>query len=214
MAFDINNLDFNNAGSWPPVAKAVAILLVITAVGAAGYWFIIKEQRENLIVVEAQEQQLRAEFKRKQEKLANVEAYRQQLQELRVMLAELLKQLPTGTEMPNLLDDISETGRRNGLVFELFKPEAETPKDFYAAKPISIRAKATYHQFGDFISDLAALDRIVTLEEAAIQANTIRRQGSRFASEISDEVQNIEAKLQVYRYIEESEVARDANTPG
>ncbi|MGF1528579.1 MAG: type 4a pilus biogenesis protein PilO [Candidatus Competibacterales bacterium] len=201
---DINELDFNNIGSWPWAAKVVLLLLAMAAVGAGGYWYIIKDQREALAGVEREEEQLRAEFQRKQSVMANIESYQQQLQELEAILAELLEQLPSRTEMPNLIDDISELGRRNGLVFQLFKPGNEERRDFYVARPINLEARATYHEFGDFISDVSALDRIVTLENARV-LNPSGRAGA----DAPDGVQTIAATLQIYRYLEENEIPQD-----
>ena len=186
---ELNDLDFNNAGSWPAAIKAVAILLVIAAVGAAGYWFDTKDLLSELDASRHIEQELREEFTRKQKVLANIDAYRAQIEELKGLLATMLKQLPTRTEMPDLLEDISNTGRSNGLAFELFKPQSEQPRDFYAANPIAIRARATYHQFGAFISSIAALSRIVTLEQATLSGK--------------DDALLIEATLQTYRYLDE-----------
>lgn len=190
---DLNDLDFSNAGSWPTIVKAVAVLLVVAAVGTTGYWFDSKSLLEELDAAQRSEQQLRQKFIRKQKVLANIDAYRAQLEELSGMLATMLQQLPTRTEMPDLLEDISNKGRTNGLTFELFKPQNEQPRDFYAAKPIAIRAKANYHQFSAFVSSIAAMSRIVTLESATLSGK--------------DNDLLIEATLQTYRYLEEEDAA-------
>ncbi len=187
---ELNGLDFNNAGSWPLAFKLIAIVLVIVAVGAAGYWYDSEALLEELDASRQTEQELRLKFQRKQKVLANIEAYRAQIAELKDMLASMLQQLPTRTEMPDLLEDISNTGRINGLEFELFKPQPEQPHDFYAAKPIAIRARANYHQFGAFVSNIAAMSRIVTLENAKLKGE-------------EDESLRVEATLQTYRYLEE-----------
>jgi type IV pilus assembly protein PilO len=201
---ELNDLDFNDAGGWPPTIKAIAILIVIAAVGAAGYWFDSKVLLEELDASERKEQELRQQVTRKQKVLANIDAYRAQLRELKGMLDTMLQQLPTRTEMPDLLEDISNTGRVNGLDFELFKPEGEQPRDFYAAKPISIRARATYHQFGAFVSSIAAMSRIVTLEKAKLSADVSRERGPKNSiAAAEDESLIIEATLQTYRYLDE-----------
>jgi type IV pilus assembly protein PilO len=191
---ELNDLDFNNAGNWPTVVKALAVLLVVAAVGTAGYWFDSKSLLEELDAAQRSEQQLRQKFIRKQKVLANIDAYRAQLDELSGMLATMLQQLPTRTEMPDLLEDISNKGKTNGLIFELFKPQNEQPRDFYAAKPIAIRAKANYHQFSAFVSAIAAMSRIVTLESATLSSG-------------KDDNLLIEATLQTYRYLEEEDAA-------
>lgn len=197
---DLNDLDFSNAGSWPPLIKGIAIILLIAAVGAAGYWFDAKDLLQELERAQLNEIQLKEEFKRKQEVMANINDYRKQLEELQALLDTMLKQLPTRTEMPDLLEDVSNTGKINGLTFELFKPESEQPRDFYAAKPISIKARGSYHQFAAFVSSVAALPRIVTLESASLSESP-----SRGASDVDDDTLQIEAKLQTYRYLEADE---------
>jgi type IV pilus assembly protein PilO len=210
---DLNNLDFNNAGGWPPLAKAIAVIIVIAAVAGFGYWIDTSSQLDSLESVRATERQLRQEFVEKQRVITNIDAYRASIETMRTNLDTLLRQLPTRTEMPDLLEDISNTGRKNGLNFELFKPEAEQPREFYAAKPISIKARASYHQFGSFISNIAALSRIVTLESASLLDLQQQQQqsGSRPAA-VSKPRETakpllIEATLQTYRYLDESEAA-------
>ena len=188
---ELNNLDFNDTGSWPPLAKGIAIVLVLVAVGAAGYYFDIQDQIAELKRVQQQEPGLLDEFQRKYKVMANIEDYRKQLEELQGMLDTMLQQLPTRTEMPDLLEDISNTGRVNGLVFQVFRPQDELPKDFYAAKPIQIRATGTYHQFAEFVSSVAALPRIVTLERAVLKETNS-----------GGDALDIEATLQTYRYLE------------
>jgi type IV pilus assembly protein PilO len=202
---ELNNLSIQNAGSWPGSIKAFVVVLVITAVGALGYWLDTSELLSDLEAVRTTELKLRNEFSQKQSVMANIDAYRAQLQDLQGLLNTMLRQLPTGTEMPDLLEDISNTGKVNGLTFELFKPEVEQPRDFYAAKPISIRARGTYHQFAAFVSSIAALSRIVTLENATIIAprdDPNRRIVSQDDGD-ADDVLRVEAILQTYRYLDD-----------
>lgn len=198
---NLSDFDLREAGDWPLAGKAVLVVLVIAAVLGAGYYFLINTQFEELDRVTRQEQTLRQEFIEKWRVAANLEALRQQLKQMETDLEALLRQLPTGTEMPNLLEDVSNTGKKNGLEFELFKPESEQPKDFYAAKPITIKAKGTYHQFGAFVSGVAALSRIVTLEKAALAgvAGKEIKTGKATNPPLS-----IEATLQTYRYMDEA----------
>lgn len=130
----------------------------------AGYWLFIRDQYAMLEQTRAQEGELRAAFEAKQQKVANLDAYKQQLEQMRISFGTLLRQLPSQTEIANLLQDISQTRVAVGLDEDLFKPEAERPKEFYAEAPIKIRVIGTYHQFGEFASGLAALPRIVTLD--------------------------------------------------
>ncbi|HMR02294.1 MAG TPA: type 4a pilus biogenesis protein PilO, partial [Candidatus Competibacter phosphatis] len=154
---NLNDIDLREAGDWPWVGKIVLVVLVIAAVLGAGYYFFTSDRLEELDRVTREEQQLRQEFIEKQRVAANLESFRAQLKQMEAELEVMLRQLPTGTEMPDLLEDVSSTGKKNGLDFELFKPETEQPRDFYAAKPITIKAQGTYHQFGAFVSGVAAL---------------------------------------------------------
>ena len=197
---NLSDIDLREAGDWPLAGRLVLVALVIATVLGAGYYFFTSDQLQQLETVKNEEEKLRKEFVEKQRVAANLEAFRAQLAEMEETLGEMLRQLPTGTEMPDLLDDVSNTGKQNGLEFELFKPEAEQPKDFYAAKPITIKAKGTYHQFGAFVSGVAALPRIVTLENATLAGVG---KGKRAAN--NQEPVEIQATLQTYRYMDESQ---------
>lgn len=197
---DVNDIDFSNAGAWPPVLKFIAVLLVIVAVCAAGFWFDTKELKAEYERAQREEVNLKQQFESKQKVMANIDAYREQLDELRGMLAEMLQQLPTETEMPDLLEDVSRIGVENGLAFELFRPESEFNEGgVFVSKPIAIRARANYHQFASFISDVSALSRIVTLEEVRI--TTSEQRGDTEQQDEDNLV--IEATLQTYRYPED-----------
>jgi len=168
---DLNELDINNIPSWPLPARIFVVALVFTGVLGLGYWLDIKDQRVNLEQVEAKELELRQTFEAKASKAANLAAYEQQLEEMKESFGAMLRQLPNKTEVAELLVDISQTGLASGLEFELFKPQAEVPKEFYAELPISIRVKGGYHEFGNFISGVAALPRIVTVHDVNVEPN-------------------------------------------
>ena len=203
---NLSNFDLREAGDWPLAGKAVLAVLVIAAVLGAGYYFFTNAQLEELDRVTREEQTLRQDFVEKWRVAANLEAFRQQLKQMEADLEVMLRQLPTGTEMPDLLEDVSNTGKKNGLEFELFKPEAEQPKDFYAAKPITIKAKGTYHQFGAFVSGVAALSRIVTLENATLAGvgGKDAKGGGAKGVKLANEPLSIQATLQTYRYMDEA----------
>lgn len=162
---ELNELDINNIAAWPLPARIFIVALVFAGVLGLGYWLDIKDQRINLEKVEAKETELRRTFEAKAKKAANLEAYEQQLEEMKASFGAMLRQLPNKTEVAELLVDISQTGLASGLEFELFKPQGEVPKDFYAELPISIRVKGDYHEFGNFVSGVAALPRIVTVHD-------------------------------------------------
>jgi type IV pilus assembly protein PilO len=206
---NLSDIDLREAGDWPLAGRLVLVVLVMAAVLGAGYYFFTSDQLQQLEKVKNEEQSLRKEFVEKQRVAANLEAFRTQLAEMEEKLSEMLRQLPTGTEMPDLLDDVSNTGKQNGLDFELFKPEAEQPKDFYAAKPITIKAKGTYHQFGAFVSGVAALPRIVTLENATLSGLGGNNKGKGAAN--NQEPVEIQATLQTYRYMDEGSAPATAS---
>ena len=201
---NLSDIDLREAGDWPLAGKSVLVILAIAAVLGCGYYFFTSERLDELDRVTREEQTLRQEFVEKQRVTANIEAFRAQLKQMEADLEVMLRQLPTGTEMPDLLEDVSNTGKKNGLEFELFKPEADQPRDFYAAKPITIKARGTYHQFGAFVSGVAALSRIVTLENAALTgaAGKDAKGGGKDAkgAKIGNEPLSIQATLQTYRY--------------
>jgi type IV pilus assembly protein PilO len=194
---DLNELDLNNIGIWPAPVKAVVVLLVAVAVMAAGYYLLISDQVGKLEVVQEKELSLRNEFEDKQSKAANLEAYRKQLEEMRESFGAMLRQLPDKTEVADLLVDVSQTGLASGLEFELFKPEGEIPRDLYAELPIQIIVKGEYHEFGNFISGLAALPRIVTIHDIKIKQLTDKEEA------VTD--LELQATAKTYRYLDEEE---------
>jgi type IV pilus assembly protein PilO len=200
---NLSDMNLREAGDWPLAGKLALVVIIMAMVLGAGYYFFTKDQLMQLETVEAEEKKLRDEFVEKQRVAANLEAFRAQLAQMEADLAVMLRQLPTGTEMPDLLDDVSNTGKKNGLEFELFKPEDEQPRDFYAAKPITIKAKANYHQFGAFVSGVAALSRIVTLENVTLTGVGGDARGTAGGGQGKAEPVNIQATLQTYRYMEE-----------
>ena len=189
---DLNELDINNIAGWPLPARIFVVAVVFVGVLGLGYWLDIKDQRINLEKVEAKETELRQTFEAKAKKAANLAAYEQQLEEMKEFFGAMLRQLPNNTEVAELLVDISQTGLASGLEFELFKPQAEVPKEFYAELPISIRVKGGYHEFGNFISGVAALPRIVTVHDVNVKPN-------------KDGELTMDLLAKTYRYMEDDE---------
>jgi len=175
MAFsleDLSSLDFNdvkNIGTAPAIVKVFLIVLLCIIVAVAGYFLVTTPKLEELDKVEKEETNLKAIFDEKAAKAANLDAYKQQLDEMRQSFGALLRQLPNKTEIETLLTDISQTGISSGLEIDLFKPEGLIPKDFYAEYPIKLKVTGRYHQFAQFVSGVAALPRIVTLQNINIQ---------------------------------------------
>ena len=169
----------------------------------ATYVFVYDEQVPELQKREDTEQQLRQEFKTKHAKAVNLEVYKQQLKDIERSFGALLRQLPGKTEVPNLLVDISQTGLSAGLEEKLFQPQAEQKKDFYAELPIKITLTGSYHQFGEFVSGIAALPRIVTLHDIEIKSAT---------KDAYDQL-TLDLTAKTYRYLDEEEVqANEAST--
>ena len=169
---ELRALDPREPGRWPlPVlAGAVGVaFLVLSALGI--YFFVWSEQRPRLEQFAAEEQKLRSEFREKHAKAVNLEVYKQQLKDIERSFGALLRQLPGKTEVPSLLVDISQTGLAAGLQEKLFQPQPEVKKDFYAELPIKIRLSGSYHQFGEFVSGIEALPRIVTLHDIDIKSD-------------------------------------------
>ncbi|MFQ5642214.1 MAG: type 4a pilus biogenesis protein PilO [Thiogranum sp.] len=166
---DLNDLDISNVANWPLPARVALTGIVFVTVLGLGYWFDIKDQGVRLEKAEQKETELRQTFEAKARKAANLAAYEQQLEEMKASFGAMLRQLPNKTEVAELLVDISQTGLAAGLEFKLFKPKNEVPREFYAELPISIRVNGTYHEFGNFISGIAALPRIVTVHNISME---------------------------------------------
>ncbi len=198
FAQELRHLDFNNVGSWSRAARATVVCLSGLLMIAAGYWLFIRDQYALLEQTQMQESGLRTAFEAKQQKVANLDAYKRELVQMRISFGTLLRQLPSQTEIANLLQDISQTRAAVGLDEDLFKPEPERPKEFYAEAPIRIRVTGTYHQFGQFASGLAALSRIVTLDGIDIKPAGKDAEGKLV----------MEAIATTYRYL-----AQDAHKP-
>lgn len=166
---DLDIEDLKRIGTAPLPVKIAIIVILCAGLAAAGYFLDTTTQRVELDRVAAEEQQLRKIFAGKQAKAANLEAYKQQLEEMRTSFGTLLRQLPNETEIETLLTDISQTGISSGLEIDYFKPEGLRPKEFYSEYPIKLKVTGRYHEFAEFISGVAALPRIVTVQDIAIK---------------------------------------------
>jgi type IV pilus assembly protein PilO len=165
----LRTLDPRDVGRWPMPVRGFFIALAFAVLAAAGWWFFIwDDDRPVLQKAEATELELRSQFEAKQQRAANLDAYKAQLAEMERSFGAMLRQLPGKTEVGNLLVDISQTGLASGLQEKLFQPAGEQGKGFYAELPIHIRLVGSYHEFGSFVSGIAALPRIVTLHDIQI----------------------------------------------
>lgn len=198
---DLQSLDLNDIGRWPFIFRATAVVLVMMIATAAGlYLFVYEDKLPQLEKAQSEEVELRVVFEERQKKASNFDAYKEQLAEIERSFGAMLQQLPGKTEIPNLLVDISQTGLAAGLDEKLFQPIAENRREFYAEKPIKIRLDGSYHEFGAFVSDIAALPRIVTLHDIEIVPS---RDGDN-----DDLILNLTAKT--YRYLEDEELEDEA----
>ena len=195
LADDINKLNFKDMGVWPAPFKVAAMAILFGALLLAGYWFVWKDQMEALDQSRQEEQKLRTEFLDKKKQALNLDLYREQVKEIEQAFGALVRQLPNKSEMDALLTDINQAGLGRGLEFELFKPAPETMRDFYAELPITVRITGSYHDLGRFVSDVAQLPRIVTLNNLAI-------------SQGKDGVLALDAIAMTYRYLDEEEIAK------
>jgi len=196
--FDLNNLDINNIGSWPLAIKGVLIAVVAVGVLTLGYFVDLQAQQDDLDRITGEEKRLKGDFELKQAKAANLDDYKAQMLEMEDSFGAMIRQLPSKTEVEDLLIDISQTGLASGIEFQLFKPLPEKHIEFYAELPITLKMTGTYHQFGEFVSGIAALPRIVTLENISIS-------GGKRKNKKSILTMNVTAKT--YRYLDESEVS-------
>lgn len=165
---ELQKLDTSNVGSWPLWVYGGAIILASLLILGLGTWYMVTPKHEQLQEVRAEEPKLRKEFENKQKKVANLDAYREQLAEMERTFGNLLRQLPSKTEVPSLLNDISRTRVASGLEEELFKPRGEVKREFYAVLPNDLVVIGSYHDLGRFVSGVASLPRIVTLDNIEI----------------------------------------------
>ncbi len=168
--FDPGDLTADNIGSWPTVVKVIIWVMLLVLVVAGGYYWHIKELQAQLKRDEAKEVQLKKDFEQKAFQAANLDAYRQQLKEMEETFGALVSQLPSDTEVPGLLEDITNKGLLNGLKIDAIDLLSERRREFYVELPISITASGSYHDLGAFVSSMAALPRIVTLHDFEISA--------------------------------------------
>jgi type IV pilus assembly protein PilO len=208
MLSDFRNIEYSDLGSAPAVVRYTLFTLLLIVLLVIGYFLIISDKWDQLERVKQQEFALRSDFEAKQQKAANLEAYEAQLEEMRELLETMFRQLPSKTEMDKLLVDVSQTALGAGIDVQLFAPQAEELRDFYAERPISVRMMGDYHQFGAFVGGVASLPRVVilTMNDISLRAATGRTADGRLV---------LEGQVKTYRYIDEEEAAGlAAEAPG
>ena len=211
MAIDtseINNLFSDPANVSLPI-KIGAVVIVFCASVFAGYKLVIVDQLGAFDTVKAQEQDKRRAYEKKQARANQLPAYKAQLEEMQISFSALKDQLPSDTEIPGLILDISEKGLSNGLEIELFQPESEISKEFFAEKPIKIEAIGTYAELAGFVSDLSALPRIVTINGIQLKHEIVKEAAKKKKTnnnEKTDSRLSLKATIKTYRYLSEDEV--------
>ena len=206
---DLRNLDRNNVGGWSKSVKVFFASLIVILILLLGWYFKIRDQQAELEGVRAKELTLRKEFADKQAKAVNLEAYRKQLDDMTEMLQTMLRQLPSKTEMPDLLNGISDAAQGAGIETQLFQPGAEVMKEFYAEKPIQLKMLGTYHQFGTFISNVASLPRVVILTMHDVSLRPVAKTAgakSGVGGAAGGQLM-LEGTVKTYRYLDDEEAA-------
>ena len=197
---NINDLDLSNIGAWPTAVKVALIIVAAVGVAVGGFFLFVQGQIETLERVEKTEFTLKVDFETKQAKAVNLEAYKQQLTEIEESFGAMLRQLPSKTEVEGLLVDISQTGLASGIEFQLFKPQGEQFIEFYAELPIKMVMTGDYHEFGNFVSGVAALPRIVTLHDISIKDDSKTHQLT------------MQVTAKTYRYLDDTEIQKQKKT--
>jgi len=217
MAIDtqeINNLLSDPASVSLPI-KIGAVVVVFGLALFLGYKLVIVDQLAALETVQAQEKDKRKVYEKKQGRANQLPAYKAQLEEMQVSFGALKDQLPSDTEIPGLILDISEKGLSNGLEIELFQPESEIHKEFFAEKPIKIEAKGTYSELAGFVSDLSALPRIVTINNIQLEHETVKLDPKKNNKKTTIAPRlSLKATIKTYRYLSEEEVEGSEDEEG
>ena len=197
LADDFRNLNPQDVGTWPLAPRLATLVGLFILILVGGWWFLWNEQLETLTAREQEEVKLKDEFVAKKTQAANLDLYRQQLNEIDRSFGALLRQLPSKSEVEALLVEVNQSGMGRGLQFELFKPNQEIVKDFYAELPINVKLTGQYHDFGAFAADIARLSRIVTLNNISITGSAQAKDGALA----------MDAVAKTFRYLDEEELA-------
>ena len=203
---DLKSINVNNLGTAPGPIKAFLALVLLILICFLGYHFLVKKQLATLEKKKAEEVTLKKTFEEKYHKSANLEIYKQQLEDMQINFGEMLRQLPGKSEIPGVVDDVSQTGLASGLEIVLFRPSAEVEKGFYAEKPIQINVTGTFEEMANFASGIAALPRIVTLHNITLQpAKAAKKNPSNNSNRSSAQQLSMGVVAKTYRYLDDEE---------
>ena len=203
----LKELNFNNTGSWPREFQIGFCVLVGALILFLMWWLLTRDKGDELKNLEGQETTLREDFEKKQGRAANLEPLKQQLAQMAQQLQQMMRQLPSKTEMPDLINDISQTALATGIRNELFRPGPEAPKEFYAEKPIELKMVGTYHQFGAFVSGVASLPRVVIMTMHDISLRPVNADKDPLAALRPNSNLELAGTVKTYRYLDEEETA-------
>ena len=203
---DLRDADFTDLGSAPATVRYTLLSVALILILVAGYYLFIGDKKDELEQTRQQELTLRSDFEYKQQKAANLDAYEKQLADMQELLKTMFRQLPSKTEMDKLLVDVSQTALAAGIDVQLFEPQAEAFQDFYAERPISVRMLGDYHEFGEFVSGVAALPRVVILTMHDISLKRAAAGQSRYGDSEGRLV--LEGRVKTYRYVDDEEAAQ------
>ena len=193
---DLKDLDFKTAASWPNEVKYAACAFLVFVIALLAWFLIISSKRDEYLGLATEEVTLRQEFENEQGKAANLEPLKQQLADMELILQKMLRQLPSKNDMPDLIVDVSQEALSSGISNELFQPGPEEPKDFYAEQPIALRMVGTYHQFGNFMSGVASLPRVVIMTMHDI---SLKPRGT------NSDLLEMAGTIKTYRYLDPDE---------
>jgi len=203
---DLRDADFTDLGSAPATVRYTLLSVALILILVAGYYLFIGDKKDELEQTRQQELTLRSDFEYKQQKAANLDAYEKQLADMQELLKTMFRQLPSKTEMDKLLVDVSQTALAAGIDVQLFEPQAESFQDFYAERPISVKMLGDYHEFGEFVSGVAALPRVVILTMHDISLKRAAAGQSRYGDSEGRLV--LEGRVKTYRYVDDEEAAQ------
>jgi type IV pilus assembly protein PilO len=201
---DLRDINFRTSGSWPLELKYAVCVFVVFIILLLSWFLMVKDKRDEMLNLMNEETTLRADFEQKQSRAANLEPLKQQLAQMEVILQQMLRQLPSKNEMPDLIVDVSQQALASGITNELFQPGPEEPRDFYAEKPISIRMVGGYHQFGAFMSGVASLPRVVIMTMHDI---SLKPRGT------NNDLLEMAGTIKTYRYLDPEEQAQAPTAP-
>jgi len=207
MAIDINEINqlLNDPANVSLPIKIGAVVIVFGLTLFAGYKLVITDQLEMQKSVQAVEFDKRKTYESKQSRANQLPAYQTQLAEMQASFGALKDQLPSDTEIPGLILDISEKGLTNGLEIELFKPKPEIHQEFFAEKPIELKAKGTYNQLAGFVSDLSGLPRIVTINDIHLMPeNEVKNKEGKVKRTATARL-SLNATIKTFRYLNEED---------